>query len=323
MDDNQKFRTEYAARINRVIDYIERNIDQKLTLDDLARIAAFSPFHFHRIFATFTGETLNRYINRLRLQKAASMLISTPDKPITDIALDMGFSASSSFARAFSDYYGMSASDWRSGGWKSNIGKMESNCREDMSSPWKDVEVEIDYKSFRAGKQLWRFKMKENKINVEVRTIEKFEVAYIRHVGPYAGDAELFRSLFEKLARWAAPRGLLSRPDTMFLSIYHDDPNICDEDSLRTSICVRIHPDDKVDGEIGRMEIPAGQYAFAHFELDPSEYGDAWGAVMGGWLPKSGFQCDDRPTMEWYMNDPESHPEKKHVVEIVIPVKPL
>ncbi len=321
MNDEQKFRTEYAARINRVIDHIDRHIDQKLILEDLARIAAFSPFHFHRIFATFTGETLNRFIQRLRLQKAASRLIANPEKTITEIALDVGFASSSSFARAFSDAYGMSASAWRTQ--DSKIGQTDGNEREPMGSPWKDLDVEMDYSSFRAGKRLWRFSMKEMNVQVEVRTIEKFEVAYVRHVGPYAGNAELFRGLFGKLARWAGPRGLLSRPDALFLSIYHDDPGICEEENLRTSICIRIHPDDVVDGEIGRLEIPGGEYAFARFELDPSEYGDAWGAVMGGWLPKSGYQCDDRPTMEWYLNDPESHPAKKHIVEIVIPVKPL
>mgnify|MGYP000866531002 CR=1 FL=1 len=324
MNDEQKFRSEYGARINRVIDHIDRNIDRRLTLEELARVAAFSPFHFHRIFATFTGETLNRFIGRLRLQKAASLLIANPESSITEIALDVGFSSSSSFARAFSDAYGMSASAWRAGGYKSKIGQTVGNDREAVGSPWKDLDVEMDYASFRAGKRLWRFQMKKDmNVQVEVRMIEKFEVAYVRHVGPYAGDHELFGRLFGQLARWAGPRGLLSRPDAQFLSIYHDDPGVCEEANLRTSVCVRIHADDVVDGEVGRLVIPAGAYAFARLELDPSDYGDAWGAVMGGWLPKSGYQCDDRPTMEWYLNDPESHPQKKHVVELVIPVKPL
>jgi len=60
-------RAEYTARINRVIDYIDANLDKQLTLTELAEVAAFSRFHFHRIFAAMRGETLNHYIQRVRV----------------------------------------------------------------------------------------------------------------------------------------------------------------------------------------------------------------------------------------------------------------
>ena len=123
-------------------------------------------------------------------------------------------------------------------------------------------------------------------------------VAYVRHVGPYAGDAQLFEGLWQKLCTWAGPRGLIRPPETKMLSIYHDDPNITDEEKLRVSVCLTVPPDTEVDGEIGAMQVPGGRYAVARFELDPSQYGDAWGAVYGGWLPNSGFQPDDRPAFE-------------------------
>jgi AraC-like DNA-binding protein len=52
-------RQEYVGRVNRVIDYIEENIDTELTLETLAKVASFSRFHFHRIFSALVGETLN------------------------------------------------------------------------------------------------------------------------------------------------------------------------------------------------------------------------------------------------------------------------
>ena len=63
----EHLREEYTARINRVIDYIERHLDEPLRLDTLARVANFSPYHFHRIFAALMGETLNQFIHRVRL----------------------------------------------------------------------------------------------------------------------------------------------------------------------------------------------------------------------------------------------------------------
>ena len=76
-------RQEYMARINRVLDYIERRIDKEMTLEELAGVAHFSPFHFHRVFKAMVGETLHRFIQRLRIEKAAARLSTTPGKTVT------------------------------------------------------------------------------------------------------------------------------------------------------------------------------------------------------------------------------------------------
>ena len=76
-----RYQKEYIYRINRVIDFIEANIDKELTLEKLSEVANFSPFHFHRIFSAFTGETLNGFIKRKRIERAASILLSEPERP--------------------------------------------------------------------------------------------------------------------------------------------------------------------------------------------------------------------------------------------------
>ncbi|KAA4210812.1 helix-turn-helix transcriptional regulator, partial [Bacteroides ovatus] len=53
---------EYQLRINKVTDYIHNHIDQPLSLQKMAGIACFSPFHFHRVFTILTGETPTDYI---------------------------------------------------------------------------------------------------------------------------------------------------------------------------------------------------------------------------------------------------------------------
>ena len=104
---------EYRIRLNRTLDFLNQNLDQDLSLHTLARTACFSPFHFHRIFVSIIGETPNDYVRRLRLEKAANMLINYPYRLITDIALECGFSSSAVFARAFNSYFGVSARTWR------------------------------------------------------------------------------------------------------------------------------------------------------------------------------------------------------------------
>ncbi len=58
---------DYLERVNRAIDHIVRNLAEPLTLEEVARHAFFSPFHFHRVFRSLTGEPLLQFIKRLRL----------------------------------------------------------------------------------------------------------------------------------------------------------------------------------------------------------------------------------------------------------------
>ena len=145
-------------------------------------------------------------------------------------------------------------------------------------------------------------------------------VAYVRHIGPYAGNEGLFEKLWNKLFAWAGPRGLLEREDMQSLVIYHDDPNVTEQDKLRMSVCITVPKDTKVDGEVGMMEVEGGKYVVARFEVDATQFGKAWEWVYGQWFPSSGYQPDDRPSFEMYPEEPK---EGKFTVDICVPVKPL
>ena len=97
---------EYLFRLNRTLDYIRDHCAEDLTLAKLAKVACFSKYHFHRIFRTLLGETVNRHVRRVRLEKAVRMLTFDKDKSIIDIALDCGFSSSQNFAKAFKAHFG-------------------------------------------------------------------------------------------------------------------------------------------------------------------------------------------------------------------------
>ena len=324
----KQLREEYVSRINRVIDYIEANIDTNLSLENLAAVAGFSPFHCHRIFRAMVGETLSQFIQRIRIEKAAAKLIGNPKKSITQIALECGFSSSAAFARAFREFFHMSASEWRSGGYMEDrkIRKTDSNESETPSKTGKDFDVSSSYTQDITIKQVWRVIMNDKpqiQANVEVKDMPELHVAYVRHIDRYQGDTELFGQLFERLMKWAGPRGLLNFPETQILAVYYDEPEITDDDKLRVDACITVPQDTPAEGEIGRMTIAGGKYAVAQSELQPDEYEDAWNAVFGGWLPESGYQPGDGPCYELYLNDPNEHPEGKHIVDICVPVKPL
>ena len=163
----------------------------------------------------------------------------------------------------------------------------------------------------------------EKDVKIEVKEMPELNVACVQHIGPYKGDTKLFAGLFGKLMGWAGPRGLLNSPETMVLSVYYDDPKTTEEDKFRMRACITVPEDTEVEGDIGKMTVPGGMYAVGRFELDPDEYEEAWNLIYSDWLPESGYQSDDRPSLEIYRNDPNEHPENKHIVDICIPVKPL
>jgi AraC family transcriptional regulator len=320
---------EYLARINRVIDHIENHIGEDLTLDGLASVACFSKFHFHRIFGALTGETLCAYILRIRLEKAAGRLLGNPRATVTEIALDCGFANPSTFARAFRDHFGMSATAWRA--------DVDPADRKHRQAVRKIRQLVRKARQASLGPSLYRVSdlnflerrllMKQDlpvkqPVQVGVQNLPELQVAYVRHTGPYAGDAKLFERLFGRLSRWAEPRGLI-RPDALFLTLYHDSPELTEPGKQRISVCLSVPKGTPVESEIGTMPVHGGRYAIGRFELRADEYGGAWNYMAAVWMPDSGYQFDDFPCMEIYRNDPGEHPEHKHIVDICIPVKPL
>lgn len=104
----------YTTTINKVIDYIEENLEEKLELKQLAEIANISPYHFHRVFSRETGEKVNDYIIRRRLTQASFDLHDTDDSLI-NISLRYGFDSPQSFSRSFKKLFKQSPLNYRKG----------------------------------------------------------------------------------------------------------------------------------------------------------------------------------------------------------------
>ncbi len=318
---------EYQYRINRVIDYIDEHLGEELDLETLAGVASFSKYHFHRIFSALQGETLGGYIQRLRLEKAAALISQEKGQSITEIAYDLNFSSPAVFSRAFRGHFGVSPRDWRGGAWEAyrKDRKLQSNRYQPLSNYGEATRVSGGYSGNRFNQ--WRVTMKtlENELDyeVEVKELPEKSVVYVRHTGPYAQDGELFERLIGQLMKWAGPRGLMDPEKSELLTIYHDSPEVTEEEKLRISVCLTVPEGTEGEGDVGAMTLPGGRFAVARFRLTEETYGDAWNSLFAGWLPESGFQPAEGPCYELYLNDPQEDPEGKHEVAIHFPVKPL
>ena len=107
------------------------------------------------------------------------------------------------------------------------------------------------------------------------------------------------------------------------LAVYHDSPDITETEKLRSDACITVPEGTEVSGEVGLLRIPGGKFAVGHFEIAPDGFGDAWNALMGEWMPTSGWQPDDRMCYEVYLNEPPQHLGGKFIIDICEPVRPL
>lgn len=113
---------DYLHQFERALDYIEQNLQNRITVADAAKAAAYSYSHFHRVFEAIVGETIGAYIRSRRLSKAAEELLYT-DKRIIDIAFSLRFESHEAFSRAFKSLYKVSPIQYRKNGIDTVIGR--------------------------------------------------------------------------------------------------------------------------------------------------------------------------------------------------------
>lgn len=102
---------EQSSAVQRMQDYIEENLKEKICLSDLAGVSFFSPWYSYRLFRDHLGVTPAEYIRKLRLSRAAIKLRDENCR-IIDVAFDYGFGNVDTFTRAFFREYGLNPSDY-------------------------------------------------------------------------------------------------------------------------------------------------------------------------------------------------------------------
>jgi AraC family transcriptional regulator len=303
-------RSEYEIRMHRVIDHIDRQLDQALDLDTLARVACFSPFHFHRLFTAWMGETLGDYLRRRRVEVAAMRLVAQPRTSVLTIALSVGFGSAEAFARAFRSRFGCSPTTWRA---QQAARRGNGNPGQAESKPSQAPDV------FPNHHGVSRNPNPEATMTVKLIDRQPVTIAYLRHLGPYGETLSRFWQT--TYYPWAVTHGLLDRPR---YGISHDDPGITAPEHCRYDACAEVAPSFVALGNAFKATIPGGRYAVLHFKGTNEQVREAWAALLRDWLPSSGLQLDARPCFEYYPIDAEYDPQTgAFECDLCIPVAPL
>lgn len=301
---NKEIHSEYRNRINRVFEFIDENLDSDLSLKAIAEIAFFSPFHFHRIFKFITGETLNEYVTRRRIEKSALELLH---KSLTtsEIAYKFGFSDNSSFSKTFKKYYGISPTEFR----RQNPNRL-SKIRQLESKNGLEYP---DYDKYICIIDQLKNWIKMN-AKIEIIKMPKMDLAYVSCIG-----SQNIEEAYGKLIQWSAPQGLMNE-QTKMVTIYHDSFKVTETDKVRMSAAILIKTPIKVTGEIGLTTIEAGKFIVGNFEIGLDEFEKSWTGLFL-WMNENGYKKADRNPFEIYHNNLNEHPERKAIVDFYIPIE--
>lgn len=277
----------YESRICAALNYIHENLDQPLNLEMVAEQAAFSKYHFHRIFHAFVGETLNDYIRRKRLEMAAHILVYTDQSSITYIALSCGFSSSSNFSKAFSAYFGCSPTELR------NPEKFKENS--------KIGELKRKYgKDFDPRKFYPDFTYQEQETNMDVQIIDQKEKRVAILASERGYEEKAIYAAWNKLCEWGANNKLVGAD---FFGLCYDDPKITPLKKCRYEAALTVNADTVINAPFTEYVIPAGRYAMAYYRGPEDKDGTLHTRIYREWFPQSGFEPDDFPIVERYLND--------------------
>ncbi|BDD05726.1 AraC family transcriptional regulator [Aureibacter tunicatorum] len=296
----------HRIKIHDVFEYIDRNLNEDLSLEVLANQASMSPYHFHRIFKMITSETPNGYIVRRKIEKSASELVHHLTS-ITEIALMFGFQDNSSFTRSFKKYYGMSPTAFRLEHPNKFLRIKMINSKNGQVYP--DSEQYICFIN-----ELKQWIMKNAK-KVGIKNLPAMQVAYIHSMGL----EELGRN-YQKLVQWGMSEGLMNDQSQM-ITIYHDSFKVTEPHKVRMDACLLLQKELKQAKEEVRLKfIPEGKFIVGSFELGMQEFEQAWTGLFL-WMNENEYQKADREPFGIYYNDFNSHPEKKAIVDLCIPIK--
>ncbi len=277
---------DYQERIRKVVDFIDENLQNSLSLEELAAIGNFSPFHFHRIIRGYLREPLLQYVKRQRLERGASLL-HMQNLEISEIAWKVGFAEASSFNKAFKKHFGVNPTQFR-----------------------KDIR-RLYFNNSHIQKE------KSMKVIPEFKTLDEQTIIFSEQMGEYDKSAE---KAWKEVCSFAGPKGLLG-PKAAFLGISMDDPNVTDTAKLRYQACVTVPVETLVAGSIGKKVVAGGRYAIFTHKGSYNHFHEIYNYIFGVWMVESGEKLRDEVTFEKYINSPGEVPEDELLTEIYVPVE--
>ncbi|RSD26881.1 AraC family transcriptional regulator [Mesobacillus subterraneus] len=284
----------WIEALQRAIDYMEEHLLEDITIEEIARVANSSPFHFQRTFSILTDSSVSEYMRRRRLTLAAHELGST-DVKIIDLALKYGYDTPEAFTKAFRRQHGISPSEARK-----FAGKLNSYGRLGIQVSLKGVEP----------------------MQYRVVELEAFEVIGVKESFSYANGENTagIPKMWGKANHDGTSDFLLCNNNGTvkgLLGVCVDQSKVKEK---QMDYWVAAACDGETPDGYSKMEIPASRWAI--FEVHgpmPDAIQKVWKQIFTEWFPANGYQHAGTPDLEVYTAGNPTDPD--YYSEVWIPVK--
>ncbi|MCQ4638170.1 AraC family transcriptional regulator [Anaerovorax odorimutans] len=271
--------------VNQSIDYIMQHLDEDLSLDALAAQFYISKFHFSRIFKEETGESIYAFIKRCRIDQSAIDMKLNPDKTITDIGLDYGYS-SSNYSSVFRKRHDISPNMFK------------------QSIPTSSMPVPF------TPKRIAHFKTAEEyAARIEIREFNDLFVLYERFIGDYA---DLEKNWYQFLDKYKA----FFNEKTILVERFFNDPTITNSAQCICDLCMTV----KQDCDLANvMQIRGGKWIVYPFDGEIKDIFETVQGIFSVWLPQSGYSMARRYGVNIYHRiDRDNH---SVAMDLCIPIE--
>lgn len=252
--------------VNRAVDYILQHINEEISVADVATHCHFSQFYFSRMFKEEMGESIYAFIKRLKLEQSAFRLKIEPDKRVTDIGYDFGYSPSN-YSSVFRQQYQVNPVAFRKDIYRRTLHHPFFHKREEELESFEECNRKI-----------------------KIKEVPDFFVLYERRIGNYHDLSIDWGSFLEKYQELITNR-------TIFLERTFDDPSITDMDGCIYDICMTI---DSVCDLENTCVIQGGKCAVYPFKGLAKHIYAAYQVIFQKWLPQSGYELDSRCGFDIY-----------------------
>jgi AraC-like DNA-binding protein/DNA gyrase inhibitor GyrI len=218
----------YRQKVNQVIDYINVNLHQPLSLDRLANQMNVSQRQLLRIMRSSLNEPLSAYIARQRMERAV-MYMQVEDMSLTRLAETIGYESPQSFSKAFKKQFGTSP-------------KMYMN----------ELQARMEGTVKSSGNR-------QPYLPSEICEEDDLELVYIRIIGKY-GESEPYETAWNKLLGFLRTNQALNGA-TRLIGMSFDDPNVTKQTQCRYYACASVQKKIAPAGEFGTIQLRKGKYA--------------------------------------------------------------
>lgn len=290
----------YQHAVQRVVTHLVTHLDESADLASLANLACLSPFHFHRVFRGMVGETPLELLRRLRLERAAHVLLQT-DESVTGVAFTAGYETHEAFTRAFRAAFGAAPSVFR---------------RNSMARASLAAASGLHYNPLGNSPSFIPRDTGGQYMQIELEHLPSLRLATVTHIGPY----NQIGAAFERLGAIAGRAGLFAYPGALMVATYDNDPDATPPEELTSRAGISIPDDAAIPDGLTEQRLEGGPYA-RYTHIGPFDVlGDVWSRFMGEAIPASGHTLSAGPALEIYRSDMRTTPKEQLRTDLLVPV---